>query len=51
MAHEYDELVEDEFSAKGHYDLLIRQGALIDLTADDFARAEPLRTSMATFYG
>ena len=51
MAHEYDELVEDEFSAKGHYDLLIRQGALIDLTADDFARAEPLRTSMATCYG
>lgn len=51
MAHEYDELVEDEYSAKGHYDLLIRQGALIGLTADDFARVQPLRTSMATFYG
>ena len=36
---------------KGHYDLLIRQGALIGLTADDFARVQPLRTSMATFYG
>ena len=24
MEHEYDELVEDEFSSKGHYDLLIR---------------------------
>jgi hypothetical protein len=35
MAHEYDEVVEDEFSSKGHYDLLIRQGALIDLNADD----------------
>jgi len=51
MEHEYDEVVEDEFSSKGHYDLLIRQGALIGLSADDFARVQPLRTSMATFYG
>jgi pyrroloquinoline quinone (PQQ) biosynthesis protein C len=51
MEHEYDELVEDEFSSKGHYDLLVRQGTLIGLTADDFAEARPLRTSMATFYG
>lgn len=51
MEHEYDEVVEDEFSSKGHYDLLIRQGALIGLSADDFAKVQPLRTSMATFYG
>ena len=51
MEHEYDEVVEDEFSAKGHYDLLVRQGALIGLSADDFAGARALRTSMATFYG
>jgi pyrroloquinoline quinone (PQQ) biosynthesis protein C len=51
MEHEYDELVEDEYSSKGHYDLLVRQGALIGLTADDFAKVRPLRTSMATFYG
>jgi pyrroloquinoline quinone (PQQ) biosynthesis protein C len=51
MEHEYDELVEDEYSSKGHYDLLIRQGALIGLSPDDFANAQPLRTSMATFYG
>ena len=51
MEHEYDELVQDEYSSKGHYDLLIRQGALIGLGADDFANARPLRTSMATFYG
>ena len=51
MEHEYDELVEDEYSSKGHYDLLVRQGALIGLTADDFATVQPLRTSMATFYG
>ena len=25
MEHEYDELVEDEYSSKGHYDLLIRR--------------------------
>jgi hypothetical protein len=24
MAHEYDELVEDEYSSNGHYDLLLR---------------------------
>lgn len=51
MAHEYDELVEDEYSSKGHYDLLIRQGQLIGLTAEDFASVQPLRTSMVTFYG
>jgi pyrroloquinoline quinone (PQQ) biosynthesis protein C len=51
MEHEYDEVVEDEFSSKGHYDLLIRQGALIGLNGDDFAKVKPLRTSMATFYG
>jgi len=51
MEHEYDELVEDEYSSKGHYDLLVRQGALIGLTAEDFAQVRPLRTSMATFYG
>lgn len=49
MEHEYDELVEDEYSSKGHYDLLIRQGALIGLSAGDFAEARPLRMSMATF--
>jgi len=51
MEHEYEELVEDEYSSKGHYDLLVRQGALLGLTADDFAAVAPLRTSMATFYG
>lgn len=51
MEHEYDELVEDEYSSTGHYDLLVRQGALIGLTAADFGKVEPLRTSMATFYG
>lgn len=50
MEHEYDELVEDEYSSKGHYDLLVRQGALIGLTGDDFANVQPLRTSLATFY-
>lgn len=51
MEHEYDELVEDEFSSKGHYDLLVRQGTLIGLSPKDFAGVQPLRTSMATFYG
>ena len=51
MEHEYDELVEDEYSSKGHYALLVRQGALIGLTAAEFANVAPLRNSMATFYG
>jgi hypothetical protein len=45
MEHEYDELVEDEYSSKGHYDLIVRQGALIGLTGDDFAKVQPLRTT------
>jgi hypothetical protein len=32
--HEYNELVDDEYSSKGHYDLLVTQGALIGLTGD-----------------
>lgn len=51
MAHEYDELVEDGYSSKGHYDLLIRQGVLVGLNPDEFAKVQPLRTSLATFYG
>ena len=51
MEHEYDELVQDEYSSKGHYDLIVRQGELIRLAAGDFEQAKPLRTSMATFYG
>ena len=51
MEHEYDELIEDEFSSKGHFDLLIRQGVMIGLSGNNFATARPLTTSLATFYG
>ena len=51
MEHEYEELVEDKYSSKGHYALLVRQGSLLGLTAADFGEVSPLRTSMATFYG
>jgi len=50
-AHEYEELVEDEHSKKGHIDLILRQGKEIGLTVDDILNAEPLPTTKAAVYG
>ena len=51
LQHEYEELVEDDYSPAGHLDLIIRQGKIVGLSPDDFLRAKPLRTSLGTFYG
>ncbi len=50
-AHEYEELVEDEHSKKGHIDLILRQGKEVGLTVDDILTAEPLPTTKAAVYG
>jgi pyrroloquinoline quinone (PQQ) biosynthesis protein C len=50
-AHEYEELVEDEHSKKGHIDLILRQGKEVGLTEDDLLKAEPLPTTKAAVYG
>ena len=51
LAHEYEELVEDEHSAVGHLDLVIRQGREFGLTEGEILQAEPLPTTKAAVYG
>jgi pyrroloquinoline quinone (PQQ) biosynthesis protein C len=51
LAHEYEELVEDEHSAVGHLDLVIRQGRELGLTEQEILKAEPLPTTKAAIYG
>jgi pyrroloquinoline quinone (PQQ) biosynthesis protein C len=51
MEHEYEELVEDEFSKAGHLDLIFRQGKELGLSVDDVMKAEPLPTTKAAIYG
>ncbi|HWP57791.1 MAG TPA: iron-containing redox enzyme family protein [Candidatus Acidoferrales bacterium] len=51
LAHEYEELVEDEHSKKGHLDLIVRQGKEIGLSEEAILKAEPLPTTRAAVYG
>ena len=50
LAHEYEELVEDEHSKTGHMDLIVRQGKEVGLSADDVMNAAPLPTTKAAMY-
>src|SRR5262244_1566673 len=50
LSHEYEELVEDEHSKKGHMDLIFRQGKEVGLSVDDILNAEPLPTTRAAMY-
>ena len=50
LSHEYEELIEDEHSKKGHMDLLVRQGKEVGLSADEVLNAEPLPTTKAAMY-
>ena len=47
MSHEHEELVEDDYSQRGHLDLIFRQGKEIGLSVDDILNAEPLPTTKA----
>src|SRR5918999_592420 len=47
LSHEYEELIEDEHSKKGHMDVLVRQGKEVGLSADEVLNAEPLPTPKA----
>lgn len=51
LAHEYEELVEDEHSAVGHLDLVVRQGREVGLAQEELINAEPLPTTKAAIYG
>lgn len=51
LAHEYEELVEDEHSAVGHVDLVVRQGREVGMSEQELLKAEPLPTTKAAIYG
>lgn len=51
MSHEYEELVEDEYSEVGHLDLIFRQGRELGLSEQDVLDAEALPTTKAAIYG
>lgn len=51
MSHEYEELVEDEYSEVGHLDLIFRQGRELGMSEQDILDAEPLATTKAAIYG
>ena len=51
MAHEYEELIEDEHSKAGHLDLIFRQGKEVGLTVEEILNAEALPTTKASVYG
>src|ERR1041384_1495238 len=50
LAHEYEELVEDEHSDKGHVDLVVRQAQEVGMTEQQLYGAEPLPTTKAAIY-
>ncbi len=50
-AHEYEELVEDEYSSHGHLDLVVRQAKEVGLSLDEMLNAEPLPSTRAAVYG
>ena len=51
MSHEYEELVEDDFSDRGHLDLIFRQGREVGLSEQEVLDAELLPTTRAAIYG
>jgi len=51
LAHEYEELVEDEHSAVGHVDLVVRQAREVGMSEQQLYGAEPLPTTKAAIYG
>jgi pyrroloquinoline quinone (PQQ) biosynthesis protein C len=48
LSHEYDEIVEDEYSDFGHLELIVRQGKSLGLSAQEALNVEPLPTTRAT---
>ena len=50
LEHEYEEAIKDEHSPTGHLDLVVRQGAVFGLSAEQIFYPEPLPSSRAAFY-
>ena len=51
MSHEYEELVEDDYSSVGHLDLVFRQGKELNLTPEEILNAPALPSTKAAIYG
>jgi pyrroloquinoline quinone (PQQ) biosynthesis protein C len=50
LAHEYEEIVEDEYSAYGHLHLVVRQAASVGVAPEDVLSTVPLPTTRAVLY-
>jgi pyrroloquinoline quinone (PQQ) biosynthesis protein C len=50
LAHEYDEMVQDQYSEFGHLELVIRQGKSLGMSSDEVLKVKPLATTRATLY-
>ena len=50
LAHEYEEIIEDEYSPYGHLDLVIRQGKSIGLSPEEILNAVPLPSTRMVLY-
>ena len=50
LSHEYEELVEDDYSPVGHLDLILRQGREVGLSEEEIIEAQPLPTTQAAIY-
>ena len=50
LEHEYEEVIKDEYSDKGHRELVIRQGEAVGLSRDEILHARSLPTTQAALY-
>jgi pyrroloquinoline quinone (PQQ) biosynthesis protein C len=51
LKHEFGEVIKDEYTDRGHLDLLVRQGKFIGLSEDEVLNPAPIPTTLATLYG
>jgi pyrroloquinoline quinone (PQQ) biosynthesis protein C len=50
LEHEYEEVIEDEYSKYGHLDLVVRQANHIGMSAEEVLDATPLPMTLAALY-
>jgi pyrroloquinoline quinone (PQQ) biosynthesis protein C len=50
LEHEHEELIRDEYSDRGHLDLVVRQGRAIGLSSEELLNAVPLPLMRAVLY-
>lgn len=50
LEHEYEEVIEDEYSKYGHLDLVVRQAQHIGMSAEEVLHATPLPITLAVLY-